>query len=186
MSVCTCACDTLPTEEKWLKKPRTTVETRWKNKPSAASALHTKAEAESSCSGGNNFCLRDIHGGLKRMFLESQNHHAMLGRPAGGVDTTGPQRRLVDYVIVYVCVTVVTPFSFSLSLSIPGTRHRLHNASPPLCCRGGKQRHPASRNTATEAHQQGRALVYVVAADRKVEDREACERDRVGSVFPRQ
>ena len=120
MSMSTCACDTLPTEEKWLKKPRTTVETRWKNKPSAASALHTKAEAESSCSDGNDFCLRDIHGGLKRMFLESQNHRAMLGRPAGGVDTTGPQRRLVDYVIVCVCycshTLLVLPLSRSHSL----------------------------------------------------------------------
>lgn len=37
----------------------------------------------------------------------------------GGVDTAGPQRRLVDYVTicVCVCVSVVTPFSIFLSLS---------------------------------------------------------------------
>lgn len=107
------------------------------------------------------------------MFLSSQNHSAMPGILRGGVDMSGPQKRLVDYVTICVCVTVVTPFSISLSvpLYIPGTRHRLHNASPPLCCRGAKQRHPASRNTATEAHEEGRVFVYVFVFDRQV-DRE--------------
>lgn len=109
------------------------------------------------------------------MFLSSQNHSAMPGILGGGVDMSGPQKRLVDYVTicvcVCVCVTVVTPFSISLSvpLYIPGTRHRLHNASPPLCCRGAKQRHPASRNTATEAQEEGRVFVYVFVFDRQVD-----------------
>lgn len=53
-----------------------------------------------------------------------------------------------------VCVTIVTPFSVSLPLYIPGTRRELHNASPPLRCCRAKQRDPASRNTATEAHEE--------------------------------
>lgn len=75
----------------------------------------------------------------------------------GGADTSGPQRRLVDYVTMHVCVcvcvTVVTPFSILPSdpLCITGTRHGLHNASPPQRSCGAKQRRPASSNTATEA-----------------------------------
>lgn len=99
------------------------------------------------------------------MFCGSQNHSAMPGILGGGVDTSRPQRRSVDYVIICVCVTLVTPFSISPSLYIPlyisGTRHRLHNASPPLRCRGGKQRHPASRNTATEAHEERAECLFM-------------------------
>lgn len=81
-----------------------------------------------------------------------------------------------SYICVCVCYYSHTLLHLSLSLCIslyiPGTRHRLHNASPPLCCRGAKQRHPASRNTATETHEEkGRVFVYVHVFDRKV-DRE--------------
>lgn len=72
---------------------------------------------------------------------------------------------------VCACVCYCSHTLLHLSLSVPlysrGTRHKLHNVSPPLRCRRAKQRHPASRNTATEAHEEGRAFVYVFAFDRK-------------------
>lgn len=66
------------------------------------------------------------------------------------------------YVCVCFCSHTLLHLSLALSapLYITGTRHRLHNASPPLCCRGAKQRHPASRNTATDADEEGPVFVY--------------------------
>lgn len=37
------------------------------------------------------------------MFCGSQNRSAMPGILGGGVDTRGPQKRSVDYVIICVC-----------------------------------------------------------------------------------
>lgn len=127
-------------------------------------------------------------------FPKSQRNAGNTQRWGGHEWATEEVSRLCHHMCVCVCVTVVTPFSISLSvpLYIPGTRHRLHNASPPLCCRGAKQRHPASRNTATEAHEEGRVFVYVFVFDRQVdrEQRGVCDhvkaldnRNQVGCVF---
>lgn len=87
-----------------------------------------------------------------------------------------------SYVCVCVCYCSHTLLHLSLSvpLYIPGTRHKLHNASPPLRCRRAKQRHPASRNTATEAPEEGRVFVYVFVFDQKVDrqERGMCPRER--------
>lgn len=68
-------------------------------------------------------------------------------------------------VCVCVCVTIVTPFP--ISLCIPGTRHKLHNASPPLpVLPWSKTKAPASRNTATEAREERAECLFMFLTEK--------------------
>lgn len=111
------------------------------------------------------------------MFRASQNQsnagntRGWLGHEWAREEVSG----LCHHVCVCVCVTVDTPFSISLSLPLSqfpciSQAHATDyiTAPPPLCCRGAKQRHPASRNTATEAHEEGKVFVYMFVFDRQV------------------
>lgn len=88
----------------------------------------------------------------------------MLRRRGGHCRATEEVSRLCHHMCVCVCFCSHTLLHLSVTLSAPlyitGIRHRLHNASPPLRCRGAKQRHPASRNTATDADEEGPVFVY--------------------------
>lgn len=96
-----------------------------------------------------------------------KNHTAvpgMLRRRGGHRRATEEVSRLCHHMCVCVFFCSHTLLHLAVALSAPlyitGTRHRLHNASPPLRCRGAKQRHPASRNTATDADEEGPLFVY--------------------------
>lgn len=78
---------------------------------------------------------------------------------------------------VCVCYYSHTLPHLSLSLYyIPGTRHGLHNASPPLCAavEQNKGTLPAETQQPRHMRRGQRVFVYEHVSDRKVENREVC------------